>query len=97
MLDPRRSSRRRLSRRRCPRCGAPCLRNSHGRIERNLFRYVARRYFMQQSALLIWGLKPTRKLNGSDAGSAQILGEAMPGLVETVLGAKHVEDHGSGM
>merc|ERR1719265_1721124 len=68
--------------------------NSHGRIDRRFFRYLAHRYFMQTSSLLIRGFEPTRLLNSSSWGSAEILSQRVPAFVESVLKSRHADDHG---
>eukprot|EP00747_Dinoflagellata_sp_TGD_P161982 gnl/TRDRNA2_/TRDRNA2_179086_c0_seq1.p1 gnl/TRDRNA2_/TRDRNA2_179086_c0~~gnl/TRDRNA2_/TRDRNA2_179086_c0_seq1.p1 ORF type:complete len:606 (-),score=118.02 gnl/TRDRNA2_/TRDRNA2_179086_c0_seq1:210-1820(-) len=68
--------------------------NSYGRIDRRFFRYLAHRYFMQTSSLLIRGFEPTRLLNSSSWGSAEILSLRVPAFVESVLQSRNADDHG---
>merc|ERR1719265_1533881 len=68
--------------------------NSYGRIDRRFFRYLAHRYFMQTSSLLIRGFEPTRLLNSSSWGSAEILSQRVPAFVESVLKSRHADEHG---
>eukprot|EP00747_Dinoflagellata_sp_TGD_P157559 gnl/TRDRNA2_/TRDRNA2_177749_c2_seq14.p1 gnl/TRDRNA2_/TRDRNA2_177749_c2~~gnl/TRDRNA2_/TRDRNA2_177749_c2_seq14.p1 ORF type:complete len:589 (+),score=126.89 gnl/TRDRNA2_/TRDRNA2_177749_c2_seq14:60-1826(+) len=68
--------------------------NSHGRIERRSLRYLAHRYFMKESSLLIRGFEPTRLVNSSNWGAADILHQRVPAFVESVLGSKNAVDHG---
>jgi len=68
--------------------------NSFGRIDRRFFRYLAHRYFMQTSSLLIRGFEPTRLLNSSSWGSAEILSQRVPAFVESVLKSRNADDHG---
>merc|ERR1719272_2460915 len=68
--------------------------NSYGRIDRRFFRYLAHRYFMQTSSLAIRGFEPTRLLNSSSWGSAEILSQRVPAFVESVLQSRNADDHG---
>eukprot|EP00747_Dinoflagellata_sp_TGD_P157573 gnl/TRDRNA2_/TRDRNA2_177749_c2_seq28.p1 gnl/TRDRNA2_/TRDRNA2_177749_c2~~gnl/TRDRNA2_/TRDRNA2_177749_c2_seq28.p1 ORF type:complete len:611 (+),score=115.21 gnl/TRDRNA2_/TRDRNA2_177749_c2_seq28:109-1833(+) len=68
--------------------------NSYGRIERRSLRYLAHRYFMKESSLLIRGFEPTRLVNSSNWGAADILHQRVPAFVESVLGSKNAVDHG---
>jgi hypothetical protein len=67
--------------------------NEHGRVEWRMLRYVAHRYFIQRSHLLIRGLEPIRTVNESHLGAAQILTNgAPPSLVEQVLQNKRTSN-----
>lgn len=66
--------------------------NSYGRIERRSLRYLAYRYFHRKSALVVHGFEPTRVVNDSSWGVAQILSEQVPGFVESVL--QSTSEHG---
>eukprot|EP00930_Biecheleria_cincta_P096720 TRINITY_DN88528_c0_g1_i1.p1 TRINITY_DN88528_c0_g1~~TRINITY_DN88528_c0_g1_i1.p1 ORF type:complete len:581 (+),score=93.93 TRINITY_DN88528_c0_g1_i1:70-1812(+) len=68
--------------------------NAHGRIERRSLRHLAHRYFNQKSSLVIRGFEPSRAVNDSSWGSAEILSERVPGFVEAVLESRHVKQHG---
>jgi len=59
--------------------------NSHGRIERRLLRYMAHRYFMQRSSLSIRGFEPSRPWNASSWSAEDILSQRVPAFVEGVL------------
>jgi len=67
---------------------------SDGRIERRSLRYLAYRYFHRKSALVVHGFEPTRVVNDSSWGVAQILSEQVPGFVESVLQSSHAAEHG---
>merc|ERR1719380_395361 len=62
--------------------------NSDGRLDWKSLRYVAHRYFMQQSSLLIRGLEPSRSLNSTEAGHAEILTNEVPQHAELLFGGK---------
>eukprot|EP00929_Paragymnodinium_shiwhaense_P049619 TRINITY_DN2501_c0_g2_i1.p1 TRINITY_DN2501_c0_g2~~TRINITY_DN2501_c0_g2_i1.p1 ORF type:complete len:570 (-),score=170.14 TRINITY_DN2501_c0_g2_i1:118-1827(-) len=62
--------------------------NDHGRVEWQMMRYAAHRYFLQQSSLLIRGFEPVRRVNDTHLGTAAILEKHAPSLVETVLEGK---------
>lgn len=68
--------------------------NAHGYIERRSLRFVAYRYFMKKSALLIRGFEPSRALNSSNWGSADILSQRVPAYVESVLQSEHAREKG---
>lgn len=65
--------------------------SGNGRLDWRSLRYVAHRYFMQTSSLLIKGLEPSRLLGDSDSGAAEILSKAVPEHVDIMLGGHHVE------
>jgi len=72
---------------------------SHGgihtsRIDRRSLRYLVHRYFMQTSSLLIRGFEPTRPVNDSYWGVADILSQVVPAYVESVLESKGAKKHG---
>jgi len=56
-----------------------------GRVEWRMLRYMAHRYFMQQSSLLIRGFEPSRTVNTTNFGGADILSKHMPSLTDIVL------------
>eukprot|EP00930_Biecheleria_cincta_P056223 TRINITY_DN4238_c0_g1_i1.p1 TRINITY_DN4238_c0_g1~~TRINITY_DN4238_c0_g1_i1.p1 ORF type:complete len:581 (+),score=93.18 TRINITY_DN4238_c0_g1_i1:59-1801(+) len=68
--------------------------NGNGRIDRKSLRHLAHRYFNVRSSLVIRGFEPSRSINDSSWGSAEILSERVPGFVEAVLEARHVNQHG---
>jgi len=59
-----------------------------GQVEWRSMRYLAHRYFLKQSSLLIRGLEPARQVNDSHLGTAEILNDRIPSLVESVLEGK---------
>lgn len=65
--------------------------SGNGRLDWRSLRYVAHRYFMQTSSLLIKGLEPSRLLGDSESGAAEILSKAVPEHVDIMLGGHHVE------
>merc|ERR1719198_2683615 len=65
--------------------------NANGRLDWRSLRYVAHRYFMQQSSLLIKGLEPSRSLNSSEAGHAEILTKEVPQHAELLFGGKRTD------
>mmetsp|Transcript_61869 Transcript_61869/g.138153 ORF Transcript_61869/g.138153 Transcript_61869/m.138153 type:complete len:582 (+) Transcript_61869:101-1846(+) len=68
--------------------------NSNGRLERRSLRYLVYRYFHRKSALVIRGFEPTRMVNESTWGAADILSEQVPGFVESVLQSSHAAQNG---
>lgn len=67
---------------------------SSGRIDRRTLRYLVHRYFMQTSSLMVRGFEPTRSVNDSNWGVADILSQKVPAYVESVLEAHHAKQHG---
>jgi len=65
--------------------------NNDGRLDWKSLRYVGHRYFMQQSSLLIRGLEPSRSLNSSEAGHAEILTKEVPQHAELLFGGKRLD------
>merc|ERR1719440_2700336 len=70
------------------------LPKTNGRIDRRSLRYLAHRYFMQTSSLMVRGFEPTRLTNDSHWGAADILSQMVPAYVESVLEAHHKTQHG---
>jgi len=68
--------------------------NSNGRLERRSLRHLAHRYFNERSSLIIRGFEPSRPVNESSWGSAEILSQRVPGFVESVLESRHRADRG---
>jgi len=68
--------------------------NEHGLVERRLLRYVVHRHFMKQSSLIVRGFEPTRLVNASHWGVAEILSQQVPAYVEAVLESAHAEQRG---
>jgi len=66
---------------------------SEDRIDWPWLRYMANRYFMQKSSFLLRGLEPTRQVNASHQGAAEILSQQVPALVEMMLDGKS-DEHG---
>lgn len=65
--------------------------NTNGMLDWKSLRYIAHRYFMQQSSLLIRGLEPSRSLNESEAGHAEILTKEVPQHAELLFGGKRTD------
>merc|ERR1719379_731933 len=65
-----------------------------GRVERRSLRYLVHRYFMQTSSLMVRGFEPTRPVNESHWGAADILSQMVPAFVESVLESGHVKSNG---
>merc|ERR1719440_2551036 len=65
-----------------------------GRIDRRSLRYIAHRYFMQTSSLMVRGFEPSRATNDSHWGAADVLSQMVPAYVESVLESQHKSQHG---
>merc|ERR1719469_304370 len=63
--------------------------NEHDRLDWRSLRYVAHRYFMQQSSLLIRGLEPSLPTNETVRGVAKILREQAPGHSDALFSSGH--------
>jgi len=59
--------------------------NRWGKVDWRMVRYGAHRYFMQQSSLLVKGLEPSRIVNQSAVGSAEILSSEQGGAAVDAL------------
>jgi len=70
------------------------LPKSYERIDRRSLRYLAHRYFMQTSSIMVRGFEPTRSVNESHWGVADVMSQMVPAYVESVLDAKHNTQHG---
>lgn len=64
-------------------------RSSLGRVDWKTLRYVAHRYFMQQSSVVVRGFEPSLLVNGSITGAAEILSKQVPAHVDLLLGQGH--------
>eukprot|EP00448_Togula_jolla_P024495 CAMPEP_0170592388 /NCGR_PEP_ID=MMETSP0224-20130122/12898_1 /TAXON_ID=285029 /ORGANISM="Togula jolla, Strain CCCM 725" /LENGTH=558 /DNA_ID=CAMNT_0010916291 /DNA_START=100 /DNA_END=1776 /DNA_ORIENTATION=- len=62
--------------------------NANNRVDWKMLRYMTHRYFMQTSSLLIRGFEPSRQINDSHAGNAEIFSKQVPSIVETMLQGK---------
>jgi len=60
--------------------------NNDQQVEWRLLRFLAHRYFMQQSSRMIRGFEPTRQVNDSHAGYAEILNKEAPVSADVMLG-----------
>jgi len=68
--------------------------NAENRIERRSLRYLVHRFFDRRSALHVRGFEPSRLINASGWGDADILSQRVPAYVEAVLESKHKADIG---
>jgi hypothetical protein len=66
----------------------------HEHIDRRSLRYLVHRYFMKTSSLMIRGFEPSRLVNESHWGVADILSQMVPAFVESVLEAPHAKNIG---
>jgi len=65
-----------------------------GRIERPLLRYIAHRYFMGTSSIMIRGFERSLQANQSLVGSADLLSRQVPAYLEAALESQHAQEHG---
>lgn len=70
------------------------LPKSNERIDRRSLRYLVHRHFMQKSSLMVRGFEPSRPVNDSHWGVAEILSQQVPGYVEMVLESNHAKQYG---
>lgn len=64
-----------------------------GRVEWRQLRYLTHRYFMQTSSIMIRGLEPTRQVNSSSPGAAEVLNKHSSQWTE-LLTSGRVATHG---
>lgn len=64
-------------------------RNALDRVDWKTLRYIAHRYFIQQSSLIVRGFEPSLLVNGSVTGAADILSKQVPAHVDLLLGQGH--------
>lgn len=69
---------------------------NYGRIDRRSLRYLVHRYFMQTSSLMIRGFEPSRPVNESHWGIADILSQQVPAFAEKILESSHAKTSGFG-
>mmetsp|Transcript_42902 Transcript_42902/g.68547 ORF Transcript_42902/g.68547 Transcript_42902/m.68547 type:complete len:566 (-) Transcript_42902:99-1796(-) len=67
---------------------------SSDRVDRRSLRYLVHRYFMKSSSLMIRGFEPTRSVNESHWGVADILSQMVPAYVESVFESHHAKQKG---
>lgn len=65
--------------------------NSYGNLEWRSLRYVAHRYFMHKSSMLIRGMEPQLALMDSGTGAAEILSNQVPDHVNEMLGGEQAK------
>merc|ERR1719265_3014066 len=70
------------------------LPKNYDRIDRRSLRYLVHRYFMQTSSLMIRGFEPTRPVNESHWGVADVLSQMVPAYVEAALESNHAKANG---
>mmetsp|Transcript_47450 Transcript_47450/g.128035 ORF Transcript_47450/g.128035 Transcript_47450/m.128035 type:complete len:571 (+) Transcript_47450:71-1783(+) len=68
--------------------------SASGRIERPLLRYIAHRYFVGTSSIMIRGFERSLQPNQSFVGSADILSQQVPAYLEAALESQHAQEHG---
>jgi len=66
--------------------------NQKGLVEWRLLRYVAHRYFMKESSLMVRGFEPSKPVNESRAGSAHVLDSKMPLIAEKLMGGREATE-----
>eukprot|EP00448_Togula_jolla_P024560 CAMPEP_0170592852 /NCGR_PEP_ID=MMETSP0224-20130122/13139_1 /TAXON_ID=285029 /ORGANISM="Togula jolla, Strain CCCM 725" /LENGTH=584 /DNA_ID=CAMNT_0010916773 /DNA_START=803 /DNA_END=2555 /DNA_ORIENTATION=- len=62
--------------------------NRNDRVDWRMLRFVAHRYFMQTSSLLIRGFEPSRRVNESSPGIAEMMRAKVPSMAEAMLEGK---------
>jgi len=71
--------------------------NSFGRIEKRMLRYVTYRYFMDESSMILRGFEASRPAQSSDWAWADSLSRTVPGFVESMLQSEHSDQQGFGL
>lgn len=72
----------------------PKTSSSSDRVDRRSMRYLVHRYFMQTSSLMIRGFEPSRPVNESHWGVADILSQIVPAYVEAAFESSHAKANG---
>jgi len=67
---------------------------SNDRIDRRSLRYITYRHFMKTSSLMVRGFEPTRLVNDSHWGAADVLSQMVPAYVESALESHHSAQNG---
>lgn len=68
--------------------------NSFGRVERRVLRYLAHRYFMQKSSILVRGFEYWRPVNQTDWSTSDVLSGRIPFDVESMLESDRAVEEG---
>jgi len=66
--------------------------NQKGLVQWRLLRYVAHRYFMKQSSLMVRGFEPSKMVNESNLGSAHVLDSKLPSIAEKLMTGREAID-----
>merc|ERR1719313_1588228 len=72
----------------------PKTSSSSDRVDRHSMRCLVHRYFMQTSSLMIRGFEPSRPVNESHWGVADILSQIVPAYVEAAFESSHAKANG---
>jgi len=67
--------------------------NDVGRVEHRTLRYIAHRYFMKRSSMVVRGLEHAGSAS-SEWRAADELSQQVPRYVESVLASRHAAEHG---
>mmetsp|Transcript_34979 Transcript_34979/g.91477 ORF Transcript_34979/g.91477 Transcript_34979/m.91477 type:complete len:572 (+) Transcript_34979:50-1765(+) len=67
--------------------------NDVGRVEHRTLRYIAHRYFMKRSSMVVRGLEHAGSAS-SEWRAADELSQQVPKYVESVLASRHAAEHG---
>lgn len=59
------------------------------RLDWKSVRYIAHRYFMQQSSLVVRGFEPSRLVSETDSGAAEVLSKEVPAHADVLFGGTH--------
>jgi hypothetical protein len=66
--------------------------NSRGRVDWKQLRYMAHRYFMQQSSIMFKGFEPNKEINASHVGGAQIMDQHAPTFADMLMMGKWADE-----
>jgi len=66
--------------------------NARSRVDWKQLRYIAHRYFMQQSSIMFKGFEPNKEINVSNVGGAQIMDQHAPSFADMLLSGKWAEE-----
>lgn len=66
--------------------------NSRSRVDWKQLRYIAHRYFMQQSSIMFKGFEQNKVVNTSHVGGAQIMDQHAPSFADMLLSGKWADE-----
>jgi len=66
--------------------------NAQGRVDWKQLRYMAHRFFMQQSSIMFKGFEPNKEVNVSNVGGAQIMDQHAPSFADMLMSGRWADE-----